>query len=111
MSSIQVTFVQPDGEEQTFEVTDLKQTLKDVARMQDVPGIAADCGGACACATCHVHIDPAWIERVGRARGIEADMLELASELSDASRLSCQINLCPELNGLRVNVLGDADRR
>lgn len=105
MSSIQVTFVQPNGAEQTFEVTDLRQTLKDVARTRDVPGIAADCGGACACATCHVHIDSAWIERVGRANGVEADMLELASELSDTSRLSCQIEMRAELNGLRVNVL------
>jgi 2Fe-2S ferredoxin len=110
MSSIQVTFVQPDGEEQTFEVTDLRQTLKDVARMRDVPGITAECGGACACATCHVHVDPEWIERVGRASGVEADMLELASELSDTSRLSCQIELRTELNGLRVAVLS-ADHR
>ena len=107
MSSIQLTFVQPDGKEQTFEVTDLKQTLKDVARARDVRGIAADCGGACACATCHVHIDPAWIERVGRASGVEADMLELVSELSDTSRLSCQIELRTELDGLRVNVLSE----
>jgi 2Fe-2S ferredoxin len=108
MSSIKLTFVQPGGKEQTFEVSDLKQTLKDVARMGDVPGIAADCGGACACATCHVHVDPAWIERVGRATGVEADMLELASELSDTSRLSCQIDLRPELDGLRVSVLSAA---
>jgi 2Fe-2S ferredoxin len=108
MSSIKVTFVQPNGREQTFEVSDLKQTLKDVARTGDVSGIAADCGGACACATCHVHVDPAWIERVGRASGVEADMLELASELSDTSRLSCQIDLRPELNGLRVSVLSEA---
>jgi 2Fe-2S ferredoxin len=108
MSPIKVTFVQPDGKEQTFAVSDLKQTLKDVARMGDVPGIAADCGGACACATCHVHVDPAWIERVGRASGVEADMLELASELADTSRLSCQIDLRPELDGLRVSVLSAA---
>jgi 2Fe-2S ferredoxin len=108
MSSIKVTFVQPHGKEQTFEVSDLRQTLKDVARMGDVRGIAADCGGACACATCHVHVDPAWIERVGHATGVEADMLELASELSETSRLSCQIDLRPELDGLRVSVLSEA---
>jgi 2Fe-2S ferredoxin len=108
MGSIKVTFVQPEGQEQTFEISDLKQTLKDVARMGGVRGIAADCGGACACATCHVHVDPAWIERVGRANGVEADMLELASELSDTSRLSCQIDLRPEFDGLRVSVLSEA---
>jgi ferredoxin, 2Fe-2S len=107
MSFIKLTFVQPDGKEQTFEVGDLEQTLKDVARAHGVPGIAADCGGACACATCHVHVDPAWIDRVGRASGVEADMLELASELHDTSRLSCQIDLRPELNGLRVSVLSE----
>jgi ferredoxin, 2Fe-2S len=107
MSFIKLTFVQPDGKEQTFEVSDLRQTLKDVARAQGVPGIAADCGGACACATCHVHVDPAWIDRVGRATGVEADMLELQSELTDTSRLSCQIELRPELDGLRVSVLSD----
>jgi 2Fe-2S ferredoxin len=107
MSFIKLTFVQPGGQEQTFEVSDLKQTLKDVARAHGVRGIAADCGGACACATCHVHVDPGWIDRVGRATGVEADMLELQSELSDTSRLSCQIDLCPELNGLRVSVLSE----
>jgi ferredoxin, 2Fe-2S len=107
MSFIKLTFVQPGGKEQTFEISDLKQTLKDVARAHAVPGIAADCGGACACATCHVHVDPAWIDRVGRATGVEADMLELQSELSDTSRLSCQIDLRPELNGLRVSVLSE----
>jgi 2Fe-2S ferredoxin len=55
-----------------------------------------------------VHVDPAWIERVGRASGVEADMLELASELADTSRLSCQIDLRPELDGLRVSVLSAA---
>jgi 2Fe-2S ferredoxin len=107
MSCIKLTFVQPDGRERTFEVSDLKQTLKDVARAQGVPGIAADCGGACACATCHVHVDSEWIDRVGRAAGVEADMLELQSELTDTSRLSCQIELRPGLDGLRVSVLSD----
>src|ERR1700730_12877714 len=110
MNLIRLTFVQPGGEERTFEVSDLAQTLMEVARAGSVRGIAADCGGACACATCHVHVDPAWIECVGRASGVEADMLELASELSDTSRLSCQIELRPELNGLRVSVLSEANR-
>jgi 2Fe-2S ferredoxin len=108
MTLIKLTFIQPGGEERTFEVSDLSQTLMEVARLGSVPGIPADCGGACACATCHVHVDPAWIERVGRASGVEADMLDLASQTSDTSRLSCQINLRPELNGLRVNVLSEA---
>lgn len=102
---IKVTFVQPSGEELTFEVSDLRQTLMQVAKTENVSGIAADCGGACACATCHVHVDPAWIDVVGRASGVEADMLDLASELSDTSRLSCQIELSPQLDGLRVNIL------
>jgi ferredoxin, 2Fe-2S len=106
MSSIKVTFIQPDGAEHTLQVADLRQTLMEVARTENVRGIAADCGGACACATCHVRIDPAWIDVVGRASGIEADMIDLSSELTDTSRLSCQINLRPELDGLRMTVVG-----
>ena len=106
MCAIEITFVQPNGDEQTFRVGDLDQSVMNVARMNNVPGVAADCGGACACATCHVHVDPAWIGVVGRPSNIEADMIDLASEMSETSRLSCQINLCQELDGLRVTVVG-----
>jgi 2Fe-2S ferredoxin len=108
MKSIKVTLIQRDGAKQTLHVSDLGKTLMEVARAQNVPGIAADCGGACACATCHVQVDPAWIDVVGRASGVEADMIDLSSELSDTSRLSCQIKLRSELDGLEVTVVGKA---
>jgi 2Fe-2S ferredoxin len=102
--SIAITFVQPDGTAETIEVEDLNQTLMEAARNRNIPGIAADCGGACACATCHVHIDPAWMKVVGPANAIEADMLDLSAEPTETSRLSCQIELRAEFDGLRVAV-------
>ena len=108
MTAIKVTFVQPGGVAQTLEVSPSGQSLMQVARARGVAGIAADCGGACACATCHVHVDPQWIEVVGRASGVEAEMLDLAAELSESSRLSCQIPLHPDLDGLRVTVVSQA---
>ena len=108
MTMTRVTFVQPGGAEQTFEAGDGSRSLMEVARAGGVAGIAADCGGACACATCHVHVDPAWIDVVGRAVGVEADMLDLASEPTETSRLSCQITIRPDLDGLRVNIPPEA---
>jgi 2Fe-2S ferredoxin len=102
--SIAITFVQPDGKEETVDVDDLNQTLMEVARNQNIPGISSDCGGACACATCHVHIDPAWMKVVGPVNPIEADMLDLSAEPTESSRLSCQIELRSEFDGLRVSV-------
>jgi 2Fe-2S ferredoxin len=67
-----------------------------------VPGIDAECGGACACATCHVYVDPAWIEIVGKAEPMEEDMLDFAFEVRPTSRLSCQIKVAPKLDGLIV---------
>jgi 2Fe-2S ferredoxin len=66
--------------------------------------IKAECGGACACATCHVHVDPAWTAQLPPASAEEIDMLDGAFEVTDSSRLSCQILLTPELNGLRLRL-------
>ena len=101
---ITVTFVQDDGAERAVRVDNLNQTLMQVARSHNVSGIAADCGGACACATCHVHVDPVWMEVVGPSNSIEADMLDLGAEMTQTSRLSCQIALRDDLDGLRVTV-------
>jgi 2Fe-2S ferredoxin len=65
-------------------------------------GIDAECGGACACATCHVKIDAAWSARVGPPNAIEAEMLDGAFNVDASSRLSCQIQLTPDLDGLVV---------
>jgi 2Fe-2S ferredoxin len=67
-----------------------------------IPGIDADCGGACACATCHVYVDQAWLERLPPKSDMEETMLDFAQELQANSRLSCQIKVVPELEGLVV---------
>ena len=69
-----------------------------------VPGIEAECGGACACATCHIYVDEAWQEKVGSPEIMEEDMLDFAHEPKKGSRLSCQIKVTNELDGLVVTV-------
>lgn len=71
---------------------------------QDIPGIDADCGGACACATCHVYVDEAWTQIVGKPAEMEEDMLDFASDLRPTSRLSCQIRIREELDGLVLRI-------
>jgi len=71
-----------------------------------VDGIPGDCGGVAACATCHVHVDPEWIEKVGPATQIEKGLLDLEFEVSECSRLGCQVNLTAEHEGLVVRVFG-----
>ena len=68
-----------------------------------VPGIVAECGGACSCATCHVHVDPAWYPRLPEPQGTERDMLEFVIDPRETSRLSCQIKITDELDGLVVH--------
>ena len=70
----------------------------------NIPGIEAECGGACSCATCHVYVDPAWIEVTGNPDHLEQDMLEAAMDIKDNSRLSCQIEVSYELDGLVVRM-------
>lgn len=70
----------------------------------NVPGIDADCGGACACATCHVYVDEAWKNQIGEAGVLEASMLEFAEDVRPTSRLSCQIRLSEAFDGLIVHL-------
>ena len=79
-------------------------TVMENAIRNDVPGIEAECGGACACATCHVYVDEAWVEKTGQAAAMEEDMLDFAYEQKPNSRLSCQIKVTDELDGLEVKV-------
>jgi 2Fe-2S ferredoxin len=75
------------------------------ATRNGVAGIDAECGGACACATCHVYVDPAWRGRVGEPEGTEADMLEFAVDVIEGrSRLSCQIAITEALDGLVITI-------
>lgn len=74
------------------------------AVQKEVPGIVGECGGACSCATCHVYIDPAWIDRVTPLTEPEASMLDFAIGRKEGSRLSCQIRMSEELDNLVVHV-------
>jgi 2Fe-2S ferredoxin len=79
-------------------------SVMEVAIKNGVPGIDADCGGACACATCHVYVDPTWQAKTGEAGSMEQSMLDFANEVEDNSRLSCQIKMSRELDGLVVRL-------
>ncbi|KAB2910419.1 MAG: 2Fe-2S iron-sulfur cluster binding domain-containing protein [Hyphomicrobiaceae bacterium] len=98
-----ITFIQPDGTEQTVEAAP-GMTVMEAAKKELVPGIEAECGGACACATCHVYVDDAWHEKVGPPSEMEEDMLDFAFDVRESSRLSCQIKVTQELDGLIVRV-------
>lgn len=78
-------------------------TLMEALRDGGLP-IVAECGGACACATCHVYVDDAWFERLPPRSGFETEMLDMAPAFETNSRLSCQITCTPELEGIRVTV-------
>jgi len=79
-------------------------TLMEVAVDHDVAGIVAECGGACACATCHVYVDPAWQDKLPAVSDMEDAMLDSAMDRQAGSRLSCQIEITPELDGLVIRV-------
>jgi ferredoxin, 2Fe-2S len=98
-----VTFVTFDGTQRTVSVSE-GTTLMRAATDNGVPGIDGDCGGNCACATCHVYVPPEWFDRVGIRSPIETEMLNLVSELRDNSRLGCQIAVDASLDGLVVNL-------
>ena len=96
-----VTFIAADGTARTVEAQ-VGATLMETAIRNSVPGIDAECGGACACATCHVYVDEAWLATVGKAQPMEEDMLDFASDVRKTSRLSFQIKITDALDGLTV---------
>ena len=96
-----VTFVAFTGGAHTVEVP-VGTTLMRAATDNRVPGIDGDCGGNCACATCHVYVDPDWSERAGARTAMEEEMLNLVAEPRENSRLACQITLTDALHGLVV---------
>lgn len=99
---IQIHFIAADRSEQTVEARP-GQSLMQAAVDAGLAGIAADCGGSLTCATCHVMIDDPWASLLPPAQADERDMLQFAAApLEPGSRLSCQIQLRPELNGLVV---------
>ena len=98
-----ITFVQPDGSRQEVEA-EPGSTVMEAAIRNAVPGIEAECGGACSCATCHVYVDEDWVAATGEAQPMEQDMLDFAYDVRPSSRLSCQIRVTDELGGLVVTV-------
>lgn len=99
---LKVTFIDHAGESRSVAVRE-GCSVMEAARNGNVPGIEAECGGMCACATCHVYIDSAWTQIIGPPGEDEAAMLEFSAELKDSSRLSCQIRMSPLLDGLVVH--------
>jgi ferredoxin, 2Fe-2S len=98
-----ITFIDSDGTSRTVD-GELGSTVMETAIKNNVPGIEAECGGACACATCHVYVDDAWRETVGGPSPMEEDMLDFGYDVKPNSRLSCQIKVSAELEGLVVRV-------
>jgi 2Fe-2S ferredoxin len=96
-----VIFIAFDGTTSSVDVP-AGTSLMRAATDNRIAGIDGDCGGNCACATCHVYIDPAWSARTGTRTRSEEEMLNLVSELRDSSRLACQITLEDNLDGLVV---------
>ena len=98
-----ITYIEFNGTEHTVEVRN-GLTVMEGAIKNNVPGIDADCGGACACATCHVYVDEAWREKTGTASAMEESMLDFAQNVEPNSRLSCQIKVTDALDGLIVRM-------
>jgi 2Fe-2S ferredoxin len=96
-----VTYIAHDGTRHTIELTD-GESLMIGAVDHRVPGIDGDCGGCAACGTCHIHVHPDWLARVGPATDAEREMLQFADGASDGSHLACQIRMRDELDGIVV---------
>jgi 2Fe-2S ferredoxin len=100
---VQITYIDSAGTPRTVDA-EVGSTVMESAIKNDVPGIEAECGGACACATCHVYIEETWRARTGEPSPMEEDMLDFGYDVRPNSRLSCQIKVTDELDGLVVRV-------
>lgn len=98
-----IVFIEHNGTAHEVEA-EVGSTVMETAIRNMVPGIEAECGGALACATCHVYVEEEWKEKTGEASEMEEDMLDFAYEVKPTSRLSCQIKVTEELDGLTVRV-------
>jgi len=100
-SMAKITYIDAAGQARSVEA-EVGATVMETALRNSIPGIEAECGGACACATCHVYVSDEWIEATGKASQMEEDMLDFAFEVRPNSRLSCQIKVTEKLDGLTV---------
>jgi 2Fe-2S ferredoxin len=101
LAMVKITFIDSGGTARTVE-GEAGSTVMETAIKHGVPEIEAECGGACACSTCHLYIDEAWREKAGAPSPMEEDMLDFAFEVRPNSRLSCQIKVTDDLDGLVV---------
>ncbi len=97
-----ITFIEHDGATHTVEA-EIGSTVMEAAMRNGIESIVAECGGSCTCATCLVHVDDKWSKIVGPPSTEEEDMLDMAFEVKPTSRLSCQIKVTEELDGLVVH--------
>ena len=98
-----ITYIEHDGTEHTVDVKTGLSVMEGAIK-NNIPGIDADCGGACACATCHVYVGEAWQSKTGEKSAMEESMLDFAENVEPNSRLSCQIKVTDELEGLTVTM-------
>ena len=96
-----ITYKDKNGNSKTIEVENGLSVMEG-AIQNDIPGIDADCGGSMACATCHVYVEENWFNKLPKAEDAEVDMIDMSHEPKKNSRLSCQIILTDELDGLEV---------
>ena len=98
-----ITYIEFNGAEHVVDVKPGLSVMEGAVK-NNIPGIDADCGGACACATCHVYVDQAWLDKTGSQSAMEESMLDFAENVEDNSRLSCQIKVSDDLDGLKVTM-------
>ena len=98
-----ITYIEHSGKSHVVEVPN-ELSVMEGAVQNNIPGITADCGGACACATCHVYVDEKWFDKLKTKDEAEQDMLDMAFEPNQFSRLSCQISVSNELEGMIVKI-------
>jgi 2Fe-2S ferredoxin len=98
-----ITYIEHNGTEHVLDVANGLTVMEGAVRNL-VPGIDADCGGACACATCHVYVDKDWFGKTGSREAMEDSMLDFADDVQETSRLSCQIKVSDALDGLVVRM-------
>jgi 2Fe-2S ferredoxin len=98
-----IIYIEPDGTRRSVDVASGVSVMQGAVN-NNVRGIIAECGGGCSCATCHVYLDDAWMDKAGKKSEGEADMLEAVVDLKPSSRLSCQIEMSDALDGLIVHM-------
>jgi ferredoxin, 2Fe-2S len=98
-----ITYIEHNGKSHEIEVAN-GLTVMEGAVQNNISGIDADCGGSCACATCHIYVNEEWFNKLPKKESAEEDMLDMAYEPNKLSRLSCQITVSDELNGLVVKM-------